>query len=463
MLLVDSKGTMPGHKSGRKAHLVHTSGMRIRPVALAVTLAGLAATAALAPAAAQAPRLRFSKPVTAIPAPGVGKENTGEPRLVALPSGRLLLSAQFQQWDCASGKPSPSTLQMCVWASDDGGRMWQVSGGDPQAGDDADFAVAPDGSVLEIGMNDFTVGPVTTGTGLGGTTVMRSTDNGRTWTQNTAANKSVVNDRPFVLATPHAVLMTFTNINGNIEVVRSSDGGKTWSLPSSVTTFVRAHTIEVNGGPVYDAGRHTVLAPYLYSTDPSCASGAAACFNVLALAASTDDGATWSSEPVLTVPNGGMTSMPQVSVDATGHRYITYGGEVDGRYHVFITDSAYGGHWSAPRPIDGAQASGMLPWTIASSHGHLDVAFYRSAFGDAAATSRPWEFVVADSRDGGRSWQTSVVAPRAYVGTGADHQFKIWDLVGLTRARDGRLVVAWTDDLGANGNPSVVRVAHSLR
>lgn len=436
--------------------------MRTRPVALVAAVAGLAATAALVPAGAQPARLRFSAPVTAIPAPGVGKANTGEPRVIALPSGRLLLSAQFQQWDCATGKPSSDTLQMCVWASDDGGRSWHISGGDPQTGDDADFAVAPDGSVLQIGMNDFTVGSVTTGTGLGGTTVMRSGDDGRTWSQEVAANKSVVNDRPFVLATPHAVLMTFTNIDGNIDVVRSTDGGKTWSLPAMVTTFVRGHTIEVNGGPVYDAGRHTVLAPYLYSTDPSCASGAAGCFNVLALATSSDDGQTWTTEPVLTVPNGGMTSMPQVSVDAAGHRYITYGGVEDGHYHVFVTDSTPGGHWSPARTVDGAQSSGMLPWAIAGSRGHLDVAFYRSAYGDAASTSRAWEFVVADSRDGGHQWQSSVVAPGAYVGTGADHQFKIWDLVGMTRTRSGRLVVAWTDDLGKNSNPSIVRVAHSL-
>lgn len=436
--------------------------MRIRLVALVVALGGLA-NAALAPANAQTSRLRFSAPVTAIPAPGVGRENTGEPRLIALPSGRLLLSAQFQQWDCATGKPRSSTLQMCVWASDDGGRNWRISGGDPQAGDDADFAVAPHGSVLEIGMNDFTVGSVTTGTGLGGTTVMRSADNGRTWTQNVAANKSVVNDRPFVLATPHAVLITFTNINGNIEVVRSTDGGKTWSLPSSVTSIVRGHTIEVNGGPVYDAGRRAVLAPYLYSTDPTCASGAAGCFDVIALATSSDEGLTWTNEPVLQVPSGGLTSMPEVTVDAAGRRYITYGASVDGRYHVFVTDSTSSGHWSAPRPVDGAQASGMLPWAIAGSRGHLDVAYYRSAYGDAASKVRPWNFVVSDSRDGGHSWQTTVVAPHAYVGSGAGHQLHIWDLVGMTRTRSGRIVVAWTDDLGNPDAPSVVRVAGSLQ
>ena len=438
--------------------------MRTRPIALVVVVVGLAAAATLAPAGAQPPRLQFSAPVTAIPAPygTAAKELTGEPRVIALPSGRLLVSAQFQQFDCRTGRSSADTLAMCVWASDDGGRTWRISGGDPQAGDDADFAVAPDGSVLQVGMNDYTFGSVTTGTGLGGTTVMRSTDDGDTWTEKVTANDTLVNDRPFVLATPHAVLITFTNINGNISVVRSTDGGKTWSMPASVTQFVRSHTIEVNGGPVYDAGRHAVLAPYLYSTDPSCTAGASGCYNMLALATSTDDGQTWTTEPVLSVPGGGMSSMPQVTVDATGHRYITYGGIVNGHYHVFVTDSVPGGHWSAARPVDGIQASGMLPWATAYGHGHLDVAYYRSAYGDAASTSRPWEFVVSDSRDGGRGWQTTVVAPHAYVGTGADHQLKIWDLVAMTRTASGRLVVAWTDDLGDADGASVVRVAHSL-
>ena len=105
----------------------------------------------------------------------------------------------------------------------------------------------------------------------------------------------------------------------------------------------------------------------------------------------------------------------------------------------------------------------MLPWALADNRGHLDVAYYRSPYGDAASTARPWDFVVADSRDGGHSWQTTVVAPHAYVGSGADHQLHIWDLVGMTRTSSGRIVVAWTDDLGKRDAPSIVRVASSLR
>jgi len=454
---------MAGVRIGRKSPISCTlPAMRIRPLVIGAMTLGAAATA-LVPAGAQQARLRFSAPVTAIPATNdAPKATTGEPRLFALPSGRLLLSAQFQQWNCATGKSDPAGLAMCVWASDDGGRTWRVSGGDPQAGDDADFALAPDGSVLQIGMTDYNVGPATLGTGLGGTTVMRSTDNGRTWTETDSANKSVINDRPFVLATPHAVLLTFTGVAGSIQVVRSTDGGKSWSLPSFVTPVVRDNTIQVNGGPVYDADRHTVLAPYVYSTNPSCASGPSGCFNVVRLAQSTDEGQTWTTEAVVQVENGGLTSMPQATVDASGHRYMTYGALVNGDNHMFVTDATPAGSWSKPRLIDGPQASGMVSWALASGDGHLDVAYYRSAYSDAADTKRPWDFVVADSRDGGHHWQTTVVARRAYLGTGAEHQLAVWDLVGMTRTRDGRLVVAWTDYLGKRGGHSVVRVARSL-
>jgi hypothetical protein len=448
---------------GRKAHLVQTAAMHIRATALAASLAGLVATAALVPAGAQPLRLRFGAPVTAIPASGVGRANTGEPRLITLPSGRLLLSAQFQQWDCATGKADPNTVQMCVWSSDDGGRTWQISGGDSQAGDDADFAVAPDGSVLQIGMADYQVGPQPLGTGLGGTVVMRSTNNGRTWSKTDFANKSVINDRPFVVSTPHAVLITFTGVTGNIQVVRSTDDGRTWSLPSAATPLARVNTIQVNGGPLYDAARHEVLAPYVYATDPTCASATAGCFDVVGLASSRDDGQTWTDERVLTVTDGGLTSMPQVTVDDDGHRYITYAAKTNGHDHVFVTEATTGGPWSTPRTVDGAQSSGIVPWALVTGADHLDVAYYRSAYGDAESTARPWDFVVSDSRDGGHHWTTSVVSPNAYIGTAADHQLVIWDLVGMTRTRAGRIVVTWTDALGKAGGPTVVRVARSLR
>jgi hypothetical protein len=364
--------------------------------------------------------------------------------------------------DCTTHQPT-KTLSMCVWASDDATRTFHVSGGDPQTGDDADFALAPDGSTIELGMSDISVAKVANlGSGIGGTTVMRSSDSGRTWTEIDDANSEAFNDRPFLVTTPHAVVMSFTAVPGNIEVVRSTDGGRSFSEPVRVTPVNNTDTLDANGGPAYDAARHEVLIPFGSSTDPTCTSGPGGCLNVLSLATSHDEGLTWATEQVGQLPSGsGLVSMPQVSVDSGGHRYLTYSAKVAGRYHIYVQDSGPGGGWSARRLVDPEQGSGMVQWSLAGSAGHLDVAYYRSAAADAATANRSWDFVVADSRDGGRTWRTTTVARHVYVGSGDNHQPVIWDLVGLARDSHGHLITAWTDQLGNAAGATVIRVARS--
>ena len=435
-----------------------------RILAVAPPVAALTLAAVLVPAGAGQPRIRFTKPLTVIDADHLGRANTGEPRVQVLPSGRILLGAHFEQWDCDTGKRTADTYSMCVWASDDGGRHWHISGGDPQPGDDVDFAVAPDGSVLELGMNDFSVGSVTAGTGFGGTTVVRSTDGGRTWSQTTDANKQVINDRPWFATTPKTLLITYTGNIGNIQAIRSTDNGQSWGLPVNVSPPANPDTIDVNGGPTYDADQHELLVPFLTSTNPTCASGPAGCFNVLSLATSTDDGETWSSAKIAELPAGsGATGPPQVDLDATGHRYLFFPGRLDGHDHVFVMDAARAGHWSAPRLVDSPQSSGIVSWGLASGRGRLDVAYYRSASADGATVSRQWDVVLGHSNDGGRHWTTSLIHPNAYTGTGDGHQLIVWDLLGIARDSRGRVLVAWTDDQGKAGGPTVVRFARSLQ
>lgn len=433
-----------------------------RTVTVAPAAGALALAAVLVPAGAGPQHLRFTRPLTVIGANHLGKANTGEPRLQVLPNGRILLGAHFEQWDCDSGEPTTDTYAMCVWISDDGGRHWHISGGDPQPGDDVDFAVAPDGSVLELGMNDFSAGSVTLGTGFGGTTIVRSTDGGRTWSQSIDVNKQVINDRPWFATTPTAVLISYTATIGNVQVIRSTDNGQTWSLPIQVSPPANPDTIDVNGGPTYDTGRHELLVPYLTSTDPTCASGPSGCFNVLSLATSTDDGLTWSHERIAELPAGsGATGPPQLALDATGHRYLFFAGKLAGHDHVFVIDGTAGGRWSTPRLVDSPQSSAIVSWGIAAGQGRLDVAYYRTPSADGATVSRRWDVVVGHSNDGGRHWTTTLIQPGAYTGTGDEHQLIVWDLLGITRDSCGRLLVAWTDDRGRPGGPTVVKFARS--
>jgi len=80
------------------------------------------------------------------------------------------------------------------------------------------------------------------------------------------------------------------------------------------------------------------------------------------------------TERIGQLPGGsGLVSMPQITVDTTGHRYLVYSGKVAGHNHVYVLDSARPGHWSPPRLVDAAQSSAMISWSVASGHGQLDV------------------------------------------------------------------------------------------
>src|SRR5260221_13491195 len=93
------------------------------------TLAVAAVTCAVAAAphvvsGASTASIRFGAAVTAIPETA-GASNgglaMGEPSLLVQPDGSVLVSAQFQYTDCATGTPT-TKRPYCVWRSSDGGR-----------------------------------------------------------------------------------------------------------------------------------------------------------------------------------------------------------------------------------------------------------------------------------------------------------------------------------------------------
>jgi hypothetical protein len=361
-----------------------------------------------------------------------------------------------------------------VWASDDG-RRFRVVGGSDQGGNDVDFVETAKGTVLMSAMTSPRVAGVSSGaTGLG-SFVLRSTNNGQTWSQQDDVNTQIVNDRPFLLAAPHTVLMSYMGIPGSLEVVRSTDDGRSWDLPRVVVPSLPAGVLYQNSTPAWDPRHRQVLLPYASSSQTACAafSGTVGCIDRIDLATSSDEGMTWSQEPVVVLSGGqGSTTVVSLAVDAAGRRTLAFTAArgfsagtavADRDMHVYLTSSAGpGAAWSRPRRLDAAGGSAMMPMLTADRPGHVSVAYYTSRYGDAGATSRPWDFVVADSHDGGSTWDTAIVARSAYVGAGWNHQSVIWDLIGLTHDRRGRLVVVWTDQLGKAGSPTVVRFARQV-
>ncbi|HZU71999.1 MAG TPA: sialidase family protein [Acidimicrobiales bacterium] len=388
------------------------------------------------------------------------------------PRGQIFLAAQFQPVNCATGDPEPGTAYSCVWTSTDEGNHWHVIGGEPgrQAGDDVDLA-RPAGSnaLILSGMAD----EEGTGTGTAETTVSRTTDGGRHWTEAHDANHTAVNDRPFLLdAGNHDLLLTFAAVPGNIEAVRSTDDGASFGAPILVTPVPPQLVLSVNGGPVYDRARHQLVVPYASSSNPGCTSAPNACFNQIGLARSSDDGHTWTQERIATLPaNEGLNSEFDVAADAKGREYAVLAiatgtspfAPPTGQTEVWFTTSAGPGKpWSRLARLPGG--SGMLPWVVAAGDGNVGIAWYASASSNGETASVPWVVEAAVSHDGGRKWSVGGVSDHVvYGGSGYTHQPVVWDLLGLAFDSHGMLNVAW-GDVGDNATgPAGIEFSRQIR
>jgi hypothetical protein len=291
------------------------------------------------------------------------------------------------------------------------------------------------------------------GTGFPGTTVARSTDGGRSWTEVVDANSEVVNDRPFMLTTSRGdVFLTYDAVPGGLRAVESTDDGRTFTGPVQIVVPPAGGAVTANAGPAEDTVRRELVVPYVYASNPTCTNGANGCLDQIAVARSSLDGTTWRQETVATTPGSGTTGVTGSAADARGREFIAIGSAAGGSgfttadsdAHVYLTSSTKDGVWTTPRRIDPPGTSAMLPWVAASGDGHVVVAYYGSPYPDAQGTSRPWYVYLAESNDAGRTFRVTRVSGIVYTGSGANHQSALWDLLALTLDRRGLAHVAFT-------------------
>jgi hypothetical protein len=201
------------------------------------------------------------------------------------------------------------------------------------------------------------------GTGIAGTTVSRTVDGGRHWSEVLDANHQAANDRPFLLdAGRHDLLLTYATQAGDIEAVRSTDDGASFGLPIPVTPVPpQLAELDLNGGPVYDRARHQLVVPYGFAPPPGC--GGLGCWNLVGLARSSDDGRSWSQERVAIFPdNAWINSAFDVAADAEGREYAAFAVTRGDTTEIWFTRSIGPGRpWSQPVRLDRPGAGGMLP------------------------------------------------------------------------------------------------------
>src|SRR4051794_15235928 len=199
-------------------------------VAALVLLTGMTAQVAAAPASPDESAVQFRTPVVAIP-PEVQQT---EPQVHVTSDGTVLVASQYQRFDCETGAARLAGSRACVWRSTNGGESFSRSGGGANTGADVHFAEMPSGVLLYTTLAQPEPGTFTSG--VGGATILRSTDGGKTWSSSILNGLSPALDRPFLTVLGGStVLLTYTAWPGNLFVSRSTDDGATFGPGMPIT------------------------------------------------------------------------------------------------------------------------------------------------------------------------------------------------------------------------------------
>lgn len=310
----------------------------------------------------------------------------------------------------------------------------------------------------------------------GGMGISYSDDQGSSWTPVTIApNPGSLADKNHMWidnSTTSAyegnLYVSWTNFGGSsdneIAVSTSSDDGLTWTTNNNVSSAVNAgnHNQGVNIATGPDGEVYAIWG--IYDSWPSDESA-------IAMAKSLDGGATWETAVRVVnntrgIRNSGVSksmrvnSFPTCAVDCSngpdrGALYITWanigtpgintGSDMD----VYIVKSSdQGDNWTEPLKVNqddaGLGKEHYFPWIACDpSNGILSVIFYD----DRNVNSNQAEVFVANSDDGGTTWEDFKVSdvsftPTPIPGLAGDY---FGDYLGII-AQDGWVYPVWTDN-----------------
>ena len=418
-----------------------------RPRTRSILLAGLVLLGLSGPmAAAQAPlrdgAAAFLPPVVAIPA----EVQQTEPQVHVTPEGTVLVGSQFQRFDCRTGAPRLAGSRACIWRSDDGGASFQRSGGGENTGADVHFARMPSGVLLYTTLAQPEPGTFTSG--VGGATILRSTDGGRTWSSTILNGLSPALDRPFLTVLGGStVLLTYTALPGNLFVSRSTDDGQTFGPGLPITAVPEQLEFTRPGGPAVNRRTGEVLQPYYAGTsdDPAVNQSSQSGMLDVKLARSSDGGATWTQELVAARVRP-VLGIHSVAADDQGREFMVWSAR-DESGHVdawFSRKLGPDDTWSAPRALGVPEHSGTLAWVVARGDGGVAVGYLGSDFPDARTETRPWDVRVAISQDAGETWTThGASGSPVYTGPQSQSLSLTYDMLGMAVDQQGMLHLAF--------------------
>lgn len=305
----------------------------------------------------------------------------------------------------------------------------------------------------------------------GAAVVLASTTDGKTWKNvaATAAGPGVV-DRPWLLggAAEHALLVVQDTARGGNVAYSTSDAGTTWAGPDAANPTGVA-TYQTNGNLARGPGGILVFPFGVLGADGPAVDA------MEVWAASSTDGRAWNYAPIAKARGNIQYVFPMMTGDdSTFYATWAEARAGDKGVQVYVATSTDAKTWSAPRAVNAANTSAVMPRVAATPKGPL-IAYHVANATAGTTHEASYRFVAMWPEAEG--WREQVLAPAShngtfsmggygYVGaalltqgTGTSNTATLLHTFGLTTAPDGRYWIAWADDPSA-GHPRV-HVAHT--
>jgi len=285
-----------------------------------------------------------------------------------------------------------------VWKSTDAGQTFQYLG--QPDGVQIGATLGADGVGLGGGDEDLAVSPAgvvyASSLWLGSATQSTSFTGGTTWVSNPLSSDLPVVDRQWIA--PHGnkeLYLTTKQLGADLEgtvtlfVAKSFDNGVTWPQVAAVTTPEAGVQPGDQGNITVDQNNGNVYTVFIDQHG-----------NIVWLARSTDGGLTWIVKQVTSAPVGANLAniFPTVGVDSASNVYVTFS---DGTNVYLAASTDQGATWTTPVRVNNGSTTktAIGAWVTAGGPGRINIAWWGTSSSNANDTAAQWQVFNAQSQN----------------------------------------------------------------